>query len=408
MAQPPASAPSDDPIAARLFRLSLGVFFIGGFVASSISLLVPRVRLTLGLSYTAATSIQLASFSSYLLFAAPVAAIVAATGYMRAHAIGLALMALGCVALIVGLVQQHYAVVLPALLAIATGATFLQIASNTAVTMVGDPRRAAVRLNLLQGFNSLGTVAGPALGATTIVSAKAATDPTGAPLPFALAALVLAVLATAFYRHRDLLRGLPAGSLHMTRAAWRGALGDRRLLAGAGAIFVYVGAEVTIGTLLTDFLMSDHALGWAAGGAAGLVTLYWGGAMAGRFAGAAVMRHLAPARVLGVAALLATLLTVAAVVARGPVAAAALLLVGVVNSVMYPTIYVLALPERPEQTAPAAMLLCVAVVGGAVVPMLTGILADRIGLVPALLLPALCYLPILAFARASRTPRIAG
>jgi FHS family L-fucose permease-like MFS transporter len=398
-------SPSVDPIAARLFRLSLGVFFIGGFVASSISLLVPRVRLTLELDYLMATSIQLASFSSYLLFAVPVAAIVAANGYMRAHAIGLGLMAAGSAALVGGLVSEHYPTILIALLAVSTGATFLQIASNTAATIVGDPRRAATRLNLLQGFNSIGTVAGPALGATTIMSAKAATDPTGPALPFAIAALVLAVLAAAFFRRRDMLAGLPAGSLHITRSAWVATLGDRRLLAGAGAIFCYVGAEVTIGALLTDFLMTRHALAWQPEAAAGLVALYWGGAMVGRFAGAAVMRSISPARVLGGAALLATLLVVCAVATNGVVAAAALLAVGVVNSIMYPTIYVLALPVLPERTAPGAMVLCVAVIGGAVIPMLTGALADQIGLVDALLLPAACYLPILAFARRYRVPR---
>lgn len=408
MAQPPVPASSDDLVAARLFRLSLGVFFIGGFVASSISLLVPRMRLTLGLDYLMATSIQLASFSSYLLFAVPVAAIVAVTGYMRAHAIGLSLMAAGCVALVAGLMREGYPLILLALLAVSTGATFLQIASNTAATIVGDPARAAVRLNLLQGFNSIGTVIGPALGATTILSARAATDPTGSILPFALAALVLTALAFAFFRRRDLLSGLPAGAPHIARATWVATLGDTRLLAGAAAIFCYVGAEVAIGALLTDFLMSRHALGWPAESAARLVALYWGGAMVGRFAGAAILRVVPPAPVLALAALLAALLVGGAVLASGVAAAVLLLLVGVVNSIMYPTIYVLALPDRPERAAPGAMVLCIAVVGGAVVPMLTGALADRIGLVPALLLPALCYLPILAFARRFREPRTAG
>ena len=164
----PASplVPMADPArtATLLFRLSIGVFFIGGFVASSISLLVPRVRLAWGLGYGAASAIQFASFSSYLLFAFPAAALVAQAGYMRANATGLAIMALGSTLLILGLGAQAYAPVLIALLALSTGATFLQIASNNAVTMAGDPRLAATRLNLLQGFNSLGTVVGPVLG----------------------------------------------------------------------------------------------------------------------------------------------------------------------------------------------------------------------------------------------------
>lgn len=393
-------ATSHDWMAARLFRLSLGVFFIGGFVASSVSLLVPRLRLAWGLSYGEAGVIQFASFSSYLVFAVPVAAFVGRRGYMRASAVGLAVMAIGCASLIAGLGSRHYPMVLMALLCVATGATFLQIAGNNVVTVVGDPRRAATRLNLLQGFNSLGTVVGPLVGATTLIP-NAPGRAGGAMLPalsFGFAALMLAALAWGFACNRNLLRGHDAGRVDGFISGWRFALRDRRLQGGAIAIFAYVGAEVTIGALLTDFLMSTHAAASPPVVAARLVALYWGGAMVGRFVGAAVLRHMPPTRLLGMAAVIAPALVLLAIIGSGWTAAAALLAVGLVNSVMYPTIYTIALPPQADRAPVGGMLLCVAVVGGAIIPMLTGLLADRIGLVPALLLPGLCYLPILAFA----------
>ncbi|MDZ7282903.1 MFS transporter [Sphingomonas sanguinis] len=390
-----------------MFRLSLGVFFIGGFVASSVSLLVPRLRLAWGLNYAEAGAIQFVSFSSYLLFAAPVAAFVARRGYMRANGVGLAVMAIGCALLIAGLGGRQYSGVLMSLTCIATGATFLQIAGNNVMTVVGDPRRAAVRMNLLQGFNSLGTVVGPLVGASTLI-ATAPGGRTGSSLPalsFGFAALVLAVLAFAFLRNRNLLSGLRPDAGASLSDGWRSALRDRRLQGGAVAIFAYVGAEVTIGALLTDYLMTSHAGAWQPVVAARSVALYWGGAMVGRFAGAALLRHLPPARLLAWAAASAVGLVLIAMMGHGWLAAGALLSVGLFNSIMYPTIYVIALPPQADRAPVGGMVLCIAVVGGAIIPLLTGLLADRFGLILALLLPGLCYLPVLAFALRHHAPK---
>lgn len=401
------SGAAHEQIAARLFRLSLGVFFIGGFVASSVSLLVPRVRLGWGLNYAEAGAIQFASFSSYLVFAVPVAAFVARRGYMRASAVGLAVMATGCALLIAGLGSRQYPGVLMSLTCIATGATFLQIAGNNVMTVVGDPRRAAVRMNLLQGFNSLGTVVGPLVGATTLISTAPGeqTDSNLPALSFGFAAVVLAALASAFLRNRNLLSRLGPDAGASLSGGWRSALHDRRLQGGAVAIFAYVGAEVTIGALLTDFLMTPHAGAWQPVIAARSVALYWGGAMIGRFAGAAMLRHISPARLLAWAAASATGLVLIAMMGHGLLAAGALLSIGLFNSIMYPTIYVIALPPQADRAPVGGMVLCVAVVGGAIIPLLTGLLADRWGLIPALLLPGLCYLPVLAFALRRHEPK---
>jgi FHS family L-fucose permease-like MFS transporter len=184
-------------------------------------------------------------------------------------------------------------------------------------------------------------------------------------------------------------------------------LRNRRLLAGTVAMFAYVGAEVAIGTLIPNFLMLPNILHAAPLAAGQLVSLYWGGAMIGRFAGAVLLRDFDPGLLLAAAALGSTMLTIVAVVIGGGGGAAALIAVGLCNSIMYPTIYALALPADEAEAPLASMLLCMAVVGGAIVPLFTGMLADRIGLVPALLLPAACYLVIAAFALSGRMVRTA-
>jgi FHS family L-fucose permease-like MFS transporter len=171
------------------------------------------------------------------------------------------------------------------------------------------------------------------------------------------------------------------------------------------AIFAYVGAEVTIGALLTDFLMTSHAGAWQPVIAARSVAIYWGGAMIGRFAGAALLRHVPPSRLLAWAAAGAAGLVLISMMGHGWLAAGALLSIGLFNSIMYPTIYVIALPPQADRAPAGGMVLCIAVVGGAIIPLLTGLLADRIGLIPALLLPGLCYLPVLGFALRHHAPK---
>lgn len=400
---PVSDSDASGQVAGRLFRLSTGVFFVGGFLSSLISLFVPRMTLVYQLSYTQGLLIQLAFHASYLLFAIPIARAIMTMGYMRSAATGLAIMAIACI-LFLGAAGLHsYRLVLASLLILAAGITFLQIAGNTVVTLVGDSRAAAFRLNLLQGFNSLGTVVAPLAGAEYVLGggpqAAGLAAVTAIAPPFVFAIGLLVFLAIAFAVSRDLLRFSAHGTTSRARLDWAALLADRRLLAGAAAIFVYVGAEVTIGTLLTNYLVLPHVLDAEPVTAARLVSLYWGGAMVGRILGAFVMRRVRPALVLVSAAIGATLLTGVAAGAEGAAGAVALIAVGLCNSIMYPTIYALALPRDPALATPGSMLLCIAVVGGAVVPMLTGVLADAAGLAVSLGLPALCYLLIAAFAR---------
>ena len=388
-----------DIAAATLFRMSIGVCFMGGFVTSAVSLLAPRLKLMLDLSYAQALLVQLAFHASYLLFAVPVTGIILGIGYMRAITVGLAIMAVGCVGLVAVQDALGFAGMLGALLLLSAGITFLQIAANTCVTLVGPTDAAASRLTLLQGFNSLGTVLGPVLSAPLLLSGSRS----GMAAPFLGSAAVLAVLSATFLARRDILPrirpAMAAGPVGV-----RAVLAQPRLRFGAAAIFAYVGAEVTIGTLLTNYLMLPDVLAATPAAAGSAVGLYWTGAMVGRFAGGLVLRRGAAAPLLGAAAAVAAVLSLSATALPGVAGAAALLTIGLFNSIMYPTIYALALPRQDGEAPIGSMLLCMAVVGGAVVPVAAGLLADALGLAAAFMLPALCYVVIACFARSCRLP----
>lgn len=406
----PIAKTDDPPVNAdhertpgRLFRLSIGVFFTGGFLTSSVSLLVPQLKLVLALDYVQALLVQLAFHASYLLFALPITAFIVASGYMRAIAAGLAIVAAGCLALAIAQHALSFTLVLGALLLLSAGQTLLQMAANTVVTVIGPPRDAARRLTLLQGFNSLGTVAGPVISAPLLLAGRdsRAGWTFTAALPFAGAAVLTAMLAFAYFRSRSLLTQgseTPARAFISPRQMFDIFFQDRRLRWGTAAIFVYVGAEVTIGALLPSVLMLPDRLSVGPVAAGRLVSLYWGGAMLGRFVGAWAMTRVSEARLLAFVGLGAATLTIASVLQLGGLGAAALIAVGLCNSIMYPAIYALSLPKDERKAPVASMWLCMAVVGGAVVPLATGAIADAVALLPSLAVPAACYLFIAVFA----------
>lgn len=383
----------------RLFGPMLGVFLGGGLLASSEALLVPRLQLRLGLDYGRATVVQLVYYAGYLLFALPATTLLVRTGAMRAVAGALATMAVGCTALAVAQAGLRFGAMLAALLLLSSGVTMLQIACNGVMATAGGDR-AAARFTLLQGFNALGTVAGPLVAAWLLLGADGDHAAVGLFLAFAAG---FALLALLFAARRDALppedaaRPTPARLAVLLRQPW--------VAQGIAAIFAYVGAEVTIGTLAVAYLMQPDRGGLAPVAAGRLVSLYWLGAMAGRFIGAGLLRRMAAPRLLGWASAGAATLVLAAMLLTGAAGCAALLAVGLANSIMFPTIYGLAMPAVPEEMPAASMLLCMAVVGGAIVPTLTGLVADRLSLPAALALPGSCYLVVGLFARgAARRP----
>lgn len=381
---------------ARLFRRSIGIFFMGGFVTALVGLLVPRLTLIDRLDYGRAALVQFAFHSSYLLFALPITALLVRTGYMRAIAAGLAVMTLACLGLGGAAWIGSFPLLLLALLGLSTGITFLQIAANVVQPLVAAEGSGAARLTLLQGFNSVGTVLAPLVGASFFLQL----DTLGRlpmALPFLACAVVLAWLSLVFWRARTLLDAHPAPQRLSLRQLGH-VVRDPRLAWGSLAMFGYVGAEVTIGSLLANYLALPTILAADPASAGRLVSLYWGGAMLGRFAGAFGLARIAPARLLTGVAVGAVLLITVATQAHGALAATALIAVGLCNAIMYPSIFALALPEDRGLAPYASMVLCMAVVGGAVVPLATGTLADRVGLAAALALPLSCYLGIAAFA----------
>jgi MFS transporter, FHS family, L-fucose permease len=388
----------------RLFRLSIGLFFIGGFLTSIVSLLVPRMKLLFGLDYARAMLVQLVFHSSYLLFAFPAAAIIRRLGYMRSIVFGVTVMALACSAFLVAEGRSSYPAVLASLLLLSIGISVLQISGNTVVTVVGGAERAASRLTLLQGFNAFGTVAGPLLCAQfllTNISRSGAEEAWRLAAPFLFSIALLLALACAYAANRNMLER-PDDTSASWWADYVALLRRPRAIASIGAIFAYVGAEVTIGSVLVLFLMSPRILSTDAVAAGRLVGLYWGGAMVGRLAGAFLLRRIRETTLLGGACVAAVVMVTLAIVGTGKLAAVALILVGLCNSIMYPTVFALALPRESFLATPMATLLCLAVVGGAIVPWCTGVIADWAGLRTALALPAACYVGVLSFAMLRR------
>lgn len=388
--------------ATSLFRLCIGIYFIGGFLNSLVGLLVPRLSMIEGLTHTRSLLVQFAFHSSYLIFAVPITAMVVKIGYMRSIAAGLAVMAAGCVGLAGSIWSSSYPAVLVALLALAGGVTFLQIAGNIVVPVVEPARRAVSRMTLLQGFNSIGTVLAALGGATFLLGTapRGGVDASGSiriVTPFLAVALVCAGLALTFVRRRNLLRAIP-GPRHMPMAGMRTIVGDARLMAGGAAMFAYVGAEVTIGTLLVEYMAMPGVLGVEPVVAGRLVSLYWAGAMVGRLIGARLLSRWGAAHMLLACAVSAIVLVGMAIGLHGRVAAIALLCVGLCNAVMYPTIFALSLPDDHATAPYASMLLCMVVVGGAIIPLLTGMIADASSLRVSFLLPGACYGAIAAFA----------
>lgn len=341
----------------------------------------------------------------------PAGAVVKRLGYQRAAVIGLVVAAAGC-ALFYPAATRGYAVFLMALFVLAAGITLLQVAANPYVTALGDPATASSRLTMTQAFNALGTAVAPALGGLLILPGAMLSAEQIAKLPPAeqlaqraheaslvqgpylglAAALLMLALLFAIARLPRIAAG--ASAAHTSP---RAALQHRHLRLGVVCIFAYVGAEVSIGSFLINFMGEPHIAGLNAAAAAPYVSYYWGGAMVGRFIGAVVISRISPGRVLAFNATAATLLIGLAALGQGSMAMWALLGVGLCNSIMFPTIFSMALHKLGPATGQGSGLLCMAIVGGALIPFVQGLVADHFGLQPSFLVPLACYLFIIHF-----------
>ncbi len=400
-----------------LFLLSLFLFFAWGFATVLIDILIPKFKGLFALSYAEAMLTQFAFFLGYFVFSLPAGYIVAKLGYMRGIVTGLLVMAGGALLFIPAGSAALYPGFLAALFVMAAGITILQVAANAVISIAGAADTSSARLTLAQAFNSLGTFIGPYVGARLILEgaheAPGTLDAAGraaelAPLQGTYLAIgsVLLVLAAIFFIKRNMLdeslRPTPPEGLGLDLLA------DRRLLFGVIAIFTYVGAEVSIGSILVSYLSQDAVLGTTEATAGKLVMLYWGGAMVGRFIGAGLLSRIHAGTLLSLFALTAIGLAILSGMSTGMLAAGFILAIGLFNSIMFPTIFSQAVIGLGKRASQGGALLCMAIVGGALLPVATGLVADAAGLATALIVPIIGYSWIVFYGRWLAGHRVAG
>ena len=402
----------------RLFVM--GLFFIFGGITSLNDVIIPKLKELFTLNYTQAMLVQFCFFTAYLVIGIPGAKLVKKIGYMRGAVAGLLTMMIGCLLFIPASQNAVYGLFLFALFVLASGVVIVQVVANPLISLLGKPETAHSRLTFAQAFNSLGTWIFPTVGAGLILGSlqnvKAA-DLSGPALDayrtaesavilhtYLGLAVALAVVAGAVWLFRNRLKG----ERHEASTGLAGfdLLTRKRFAFGALCIFLYVGAEVSIGSLIINYLALDRVLGQPESVVGWMIGLYWGGAMIGRFIGSLLMYlRISPGKMLACVAVGAIMLITISANSTGNVAAYSLLAIGLMNAIMFPTIFSLASEKLGGRAADGSGIINIAIFGGAVVPLATGALADLTGsLAIALLLPALCYAVIAAFGIYARRP----
>ena len=429
MALAPSTATSTDsnPIgeagtqidAPGLNYFVFALFFIFGGITSLNDVILPKLKELFTLNYTQAMLIQFCFFTAYLVIGIPGAQLVKRIGYMRGAVVGLLTMMAGCLLFIPASQTATYGLFLFALFVLASGVVVVQVVTNPLISLLGPQQTVHSRLTFAQAFNSLGTTVFPLVGATLILGSLAgvtAAELSGAALEqyrtaesqaivrtYIGLAVALAVIAAVVWAFRNRLKGetheqssLTGGFqlLKRTRFGW-----------GAMCIFLYVGAEVAIGSLIVNYLMQEGVMGLAEQDAGRMIAYYWGGALVGRLIGSAVLRVVSPGMVLAGVALGAIVLLAISTNTTGTTSGYSLLAIGLMNSIMFPTIFSLACEKLGAKAADGSGIINIAIFGGAVIPLLTGMVADASGsLATAMILPAICYAIIAAFGWYARRP----
>ncbi|MBA6290812.1 sugar MFS transporter [Colwellia sp. MB3u-70] len=384
------------------------LFFMWGFITCLNDILIPHLKAIFDLSYSQAMLVQFCFFSAYFLVSIPAGKIVKKVGFQKGIVLGLIVAAIGCFAFYPAAAMHSYPVFLMALFILASGITILQVSANPYVSILGNPETASSRLTMTQAFNSLGTTIAPFFGAYLILdqvaeSMSVAQQAESVQLPYVLLAGLLLILAAIFsYIKLPVIEHIEESVAEkpIAGSAWQ----YRHLVLGAIGIFVYVGAEVSIGSFLVSFFNDPNIAGLEESQAAKYIAYYWGGAMVGRFIGAAVMQKLAAGKVLAFNAFMAVVFIIITILASGQVAMLAILLVGLCNSIMFPTIFSLAINGLGQHTSQGSGILCLAIVGGAILPLIQGVLADSIGLQNSFFLPIICYVFIAYYGLSGSKP----
>ena len=414
------------------------LFFLWGFITVLVDSLVPRLKDVFEMSYAKTVLVQFAFFTAFFVVSVPAGAILSKIGYRKGIVLGLIVMALGCLLFYPAAEFRNFTIFLIGYFTLAGGITVLQVAANPYVALLGSEEGASSRLNLSQAFNSLGTTIAPVVGALFLLSdsvktseeinalstlekvdyyaAEAATVQT----PFLLIATFIGILAVVFAFIK-----LPKVMQESPKGGYLSLLRNKLMLMGALGIFVYVGAEVSIGSFLVNYfddmnlavLVAENELMMNIANTIAstfnksfsnsdpksllgiFIIFYWGGAMIGRFVGAYLTKIIAPGKVLSIFALLAILMIVISINTQGLLSMWSILAVGLFNSIMFPTIFTLTLEGLGDLKAQASGLLCMSIVGGAIIPFVFGGLIDSFGFKTAFILTMLCYGYILYYGK---------
>ena len=424
IAAPNTSRSSTAPGTGQSYNAPLAVvttlFFMWGFLTCLNDILVPHLKPIFDLNYARVMLIQFAFFGAYFIFSLPSARIVDWIGYQRSMVVGLLTMGLGAFLFVPAASVPSFPLFLGALIVLAAGITCLQVAANPYVTVLGRPETASSRLNLTQAFNSLGTFLAPFFGGLLILSsAPKSMDEIRAMAPDALQvyrlheaatvktpyvglgiALVLLAVAIGSFKLPTIPHAQHKVGEKVNDSIWK----HPNLIFGAIAIFVYVGGEVAIGSFLVNYFTQPEIAGLTEKVAASFVAFYWGGAMVGRFIGSALLQKVSTRGLLGVCAVCAAALVAISMLTTGHAAMYSIILVGFFNSIMFPSIFTLGVAELGPLTGDGSGVMIMAIVGGAIIPVAQGAIADRIGIHHAFFLPVICYLYILFFALSGSRP----
>jgi FHS family L-fucose permease-like MFS transporter len=396
------------------------LFFMWGFLTCLNDILVPHLKPIFDLNYTRVMLIQFAFFGAYFLFSIPSAWIIDWIGYQRSMVAGLLTMGVGAFLFVPAASVPSYPLFLFALIVLAAGITCLQVAANPYVTVLGKPETASSRLNLTQAFNSLGTFLAPFFGSLFILSAAPKTiediralapdalqayrlhEAATVKTPYVALGIALVVLAVAIgsFKLPKIEHAQHKVGEKVNDSIWR----HPNLIFGAISIFVYVGAEVSIGSFLVNYFSQPDIGAMTEKAAASFVAFYWGGAMVGRFIGSGLLQKMSTGRLLAICSVCAAALVAISMLSSGHTAMYSIILVGFFNSIMFPSIFTLGVAELGPLTGDGSGVMIMAIVGGALIPVAQGAIADRIGIHHAFFLPVICYLYILFFALSGSKP----
>ena len=396
------------------------LFFMWGFLTCLNDILVPHLKSIFDLSYAQVMLVQFAFFSAYFLFSVPWSKVVNTIGYQKTMVVGLLTMACGAFLFVPAASAVSYPLFLAALLVLAAGITGLQVSANPYVDLLGKPETASSRLDLTQAFNSLGTTIAPKIGGLLILSAAPLAieqlkrlapealhayrvqQAASVKMPYTVISIALVLLAVLIgtFALPKIETEKPGPGENINDSIWK----HTNLILGAIGIFAYVGAEVSIGSFLVNYFSLPEIAGLSARTAAGFVSFFWAGTMTGRFVGAGLLRRIKAGYLLALCGICAGTLVTVSMLTSGHTAMWSILAVGLFNSIMFPTIFSLGVAELGPLTGNASGVLNMAIVGGAILPVVQGVIADRVGIHHAFFLPVLCYLYILFYGLSGSKP----